>query len=159
MDFCITRYSNFKESFSISDAIVPLETMASLQAVLSSRYTNMFVFICPEATKSLKGCNSFMEGVVDVVRFLGQNSVVNLRFGVGLAASSSDIAVKHRLENSPAVLYARKNHAGETYIAQFVGKTEMALCREVSVPLFLSLSLSHSQQFQHHPLPPQYQAT
>lgn len=103
------------------DAIVPLETMASLQAVLSSRYTNMFVFICPEATKSLKGCNSFMEGVFDVVRFLGQNSVVNLRFGVGLAASSSDIAVKHRLDNSPAVLYARKNHAGETYIAQFVG--------------------------------------
>lgn len=100
------------------EAIVPLESMASLRAQLSSRYSHMFVFICPgEPTP-------FMESIVEVVQFLGQNSAVNLRFGLGIAATTSDIALKHGLDNMPAVLYARKNHAGELYISQFVGDME-----------------------------------
>jgi len=108
-------------------AIHHFDTMANIHAQMTSRYTNIFIFICPEDAlleSPFEGCNKFMERVVAVVRFLTHNSVINLRFGIGVATTSSDIAVKHQLDKSSALLYARKSHAGDTYISQFVGDME-----------------------------------
>jgi len=112
---------------AVDDAIVQLESVDSLRALLSTKYSNVFLLVCPEVSlldEPFNGCNQFMQRVVDVVRFLSLDSVVNLRFGVAATSTTSNIAVKHRLEKSPTVLYARKNHAGDTFIAKFVGEME-----------------------------------
>jgi len=65
-----------------------------------------------------------MSRVVDVVGSFRQHPVMNLRFGVGVMSASSPLAKSFRLDaasEASAVLYARKNHAGETHVAQFVG--------------------------------------
>ena len=102
-----------------------LETLDSLSQLLSTQYTNVFLFVCPDEhldVDNFRGCNDFMERVFRVSGALGDTSVVNFRLGLAAASTTSDIAQSFRLPQSPVLLYARKNQAGETHVAQFVGK-------------------------------------
>ena len=108
-----------------------LDSPDSLSRLLSTQYTNVFLFVCPDeyfdddgnaVDDDFRGCNDFMERVFRVSGALGDNSVVSFRLGLAAASTTSDVARSFRLPPSPVVLYARKNQAGETHVAQFVGK-------------------------------------
>jgi len=107
-----------------------LDSPDSLSRLLSTQYTNVFLFVCPDeyfdddgnaVDDDFRGCNDFMERVFRVSGALGDNSVVSFRLGLAAASTTSDVARSFRLPPSPVVLYARKNQAGETHVAQFVG--------------------------------------
>jgi len=112
-----------------SEQVLPIlvNSMESLISVTSSQYTNVFIFMCPDETlrsdslDGFRGCHPFMSRVMDVVASFMRHPVVNLRFGVGVASTNSPLAKSYRLDETPSVLYARKNHFGDTYVTQFVG--------------------------------------
>lgn len=112
-----------------SEQVLPIfvNSMESLTSVTSSQYTNVFIFICPDESfesdslDEFRGCHPFMSRVIDVVASFMRHPVVNLRFGVGVASTNSPLAKSYRLDGTQTVLYARKNHFGDTYVTQFVG--------------------------------------
>jgi len=119
-----------------------VETTESLMDLTSSQYTNVFVLICPgnsfdpDNLHHFRGCNPFMSRVMDVVASFQRHPVVSLRFGVAVASTESALVTSHRLDAAPAVLYARKNQFGDTYVTQFVGDMNDADLDEMYVTMW-----------------------
>ena len=119
-----------------------VETTASLHDLAASHYTNVFVLICPadtfdpNALHLFRGCNPFMSLVMDVVASFESHPVMNLRFGVAVASTASPLVTRHRLDATPAVLYARKNDFGDTHLTRYVGDMNDAHLDEMFVTMW-----------------------